>query len=200
MPKRQRSTRRAYLTTLLTTGQAARQCEVSVPTLRNWIQDGKLAAFRTPGGHYRIERRAFRQFLQVHGMPPYPVSSPEIRILVVDDEPDIVDLLVGFLAQDPRGFKLETATDGYEGLIKVGTFRPSLLILDVLMPRLDGIRVCRHLKANSETRGIKILGITGFPDNIPPLMEAGADACVTKPLDFALVRQELERLLPSIEA
>lgn len=57
-----------------------------------------------------------------------------------------------------------------------------------------------HLKANSETRGIKILGITGFPDNIPPLMEAGADACLTKPLDFALVRQELERLLPSIEA
>jgi DNA-binding response OmpR family regulator len=82
----------------------------------------------------------------------------------------------------------------------VRTFRPCLLILDVLMPQLDGIGVCRRLKANAETLGIKILGIAGFPGNIPTLIEAGADACVAKPLDFGLVGQEIERLLASIEA
>jgi CheY-like chemotaxis protein len=67
---------------------------------------------------------------------------------VADDEPDIVGLLVDFLARDPRGLELETALDGYEELTKVGTFRPFLLIPDMLMPRLDAIRVCRRLKAN----------------------------------------------------
>jgi len=128
-------------------------------------------------------------------MPSYVRSAAEIRILIADDEPAIVDMLVDLLADDARGFKLETATDGYEALIKVGAFKPSVLILDVVMPRLDGIEVCRRLKAEPETRAIKILGITGYPDTIPALLEAGVDACLTKPPDVRQVQQALERLL-----
>ncbi len=113
----------------------------------------------------------------------------------MDDEPAIVDVLVDLLASDARGFKLETATDGYEALIKVGAFKPSVLILDVVMPRLDGVEVCRRLKASPETRTIKILGMTGYPGMIPALLEAGADAGLTKPLDLRNVQQTLERLL-----
>lgn len=130
-------------------------------------------------------------------MPAYSVPSTETRILIVDDEPPILDVFVERLASDPRGFKLETAGDGYEALIKVGAFQPTLLILDVAMPRLDGIEVCRRLKETPETRAIKILGITGYPHTIPGLLEAGADACLTKPLDFQQVERELERLLAS---
>ncbi len=128
-------------------------------------------------------------------MPSYLRSAPEVRILIVDDEPAIVDLLVDLLATDARGFKLETATDGYEALIKVGAFKPSVLILDVVMPRLDGMEVCRRVKAEPETRATKILGITGYPDMIPALLEAGADACLTKPADLPQVPHALERLL-----
>jgi CheY-like chemotaxis protein len=120
--------------------------------------------------------------------------------LIVDDEPQVVDLFVDLLAEDPRGFLLDTAMDGYEALIKVGTFQPSLLILDVVMPRLDGVEVCRRLKAAPETRAMRILGITGYPNMIPALMEAGADACLTKPLELRLVQKELQRLLASLEA
>jgi len=187
---------RAYLTV----GEAARHCRVSPPALRAWIRDGKLRAFRTLGKHCRIELKEFQRFLREHGMPPYPAPPPETRILVVDDQPRIVDVLVDFLAGDPRGFKLETATDGYEALIKVGAFNPALLILDVAMPRLDGIEVCRRLKADPETRAIKILGITGYPDMIPPLLRAGADACLAKPLVLATVQQEIDRLLGGLEA
>ncbi len=183
------------LNTLLTTGQAARHCQVSVPGLRRWVREGKLLGFRTPGGHYRIELNEFQRFLNQHGMPAYPVPSPDVGILIVDDEPAIVALFVDFLTADPRGFKLEMATDGYEALIRVGAFKPALLILDVAMPRLDGLEVCRRLKAAPETRAIKILGITGYPDMIPALLEVGADACLTKPVDLGRVRQELERLL-----
>jgi excisionase family DNA binding protein len=198
MEKAQKLFHRTYLTT----GQAARHCQVSVPALKRWIQDGRLATFKTPGGHRRIGIEEFQSFLQQHGMPPYPTPAPEsaTRILIVDDEPLVVDLFVDLLTSDPRGFTLTTAQDGYDALIKVGTFQPSLLILDVLMPRLDGVEVCRRLKAQPETQAIKILGITGYPHMIPALMAAGADACLPKPLDFQLVQQELQRLLATLEA
>jgi len=94
-------------------------------------------------------------------------------IFSVDDEPHIVDLCMALLAHDPRGFKFDTATDGYAALIKVGMFNPSVLILDLFMPRLDGIEVCRRLKGNSDTQHMKILGITGYPHLIPALMAVG---------------------------
>jgi len=188
-----------YDSDYLTTGEAARHCQVSIPALKRWIRDRRLVAFKTPGGHYRIELKEFQRFLQQHGMPAYPAQSPQARILIVDDEPTIVDVLVDLLAGDPRGFKLETATDGYEALVKVGAFKPSLVILDVHMPLLDGMEVCRRLKASPETRAIKILGITGYSDMIPTLREAGADACLSKPLDLRAMKQELERLLASPE-
>lgn len=179
----------------LTTGGAASHCHVTSPAIKNWIREGKLKAFRTPGGHSRIEIKEFQRFLREHGMPPYPAPSPEPRILIVDDEPEIVSILADFLTSDPRGFKIETATDGYVALVKVGDFKPTVLILDVVIPQIDGVEVCRRLKADPGTHTIKILGITGYPDMIPALLEAGADACLTKPLDLPLVRQELEGLL-----
>ena len=117
----------------------------------------------------------------------------------VDDEPDTIDLFVRLLAVDPGGFQLDTATDGYDALIKVGMFQPSLLILDLSMPGMDGIEVCRRLKANPATQAIKILGITGYPHLIPGLMAAGADACLTKPLALRHMQQELEHLLAALE-
>lgn len=179
----------------LTTAEAAHHAQVSIPSIRNWIRTGQLRASTTPGRHRRIAVADFQQFLREHGLPPYPVRSSELRILIADDESEVVDLLVDYLRGDARRFKLETAMDGYEALIKIGSFKPSIVILDVVMPRLDGVEVCRRLKANPETRNIKILGVTGYPDRIPALLEAGADACVTKPMDLAHVRQELERLL-----
>jgi len=179
----------------LTTGQAARHCQVSIPALKGWIRSGRLTAFKTPGGHSRIELGEFQRFLLKHGMPTYPVASPTSRILIVDDEPLIVDLFVELLTRDPRGFTLETATNGYDALIKVGSFKPSVLILDVVMPELDGVEVCRRLKEDPETRRIKILGVTGYPDSVPDLIAAGADACLTKPLNLRKMEPELERLL-----
>ncbi|MBI2460278.1 MAG: response regulator [Candidatus Rokubacteria bacterium] len=179
----------------LRTGQAARHCQVSTPTVKRWIREGRLRAFKTPGRHTRIELAEFQRFLKQYGMPAYPGREPEPRVLIVDDEPDVVELLVDVLAGDPRGFKIETAMDGYEALIKVGAFKPSVLILDIVMPRLDGVEVCRRLKAGPDTRGIRILGITGYPDTIPRLLQAGADACLTKPLDVQELRRQVDRFL-----
>jgi two-component system, chemotaxis family, response regulator PixH len=97
-------------------------------------------------------------------------------------------------------FVIETATDGYEALVKVGTFAPAVIILDAVMPGLDGIEACRCLRRLAETRDIRILGVTGHPSVIPVLRGAGADACVTKPFDPTVVVRELERLAASNRA
>jgi len=176
--------------------QAAEHCEVSPPTLRRWIRDGSLATISTPGGHHRIARSEFRRFLAERRLPAYPGTDVELRVLVVGDDPLMVDFLVQLLRDDPRAFKIETAGDGYEALIKVGAFQPSLLILDVVMPELDGIEVCRRIKTSAATQGIKILGLTGYPETLSALAAAGADACLAKPFKPEQMQRTLERLLP----
>lgn len=180
----------------ITVRQAAGHCEVAISTLKRWIEAGTLRAIRTPGGHYRIEFAEFQRFLHQQGMAPFSRQPPEqVRILIVDDDRHIVELLADLLAKDPRAFKLETATDGFDALVKVGSFRPVLLILDVSMPGMDGLEVCRRLKIHAETRTIQILGITGHPEKGLALMEAGADGCLAKPLRLPVVKDELDRLL-----
>ena len=177
----------------LTTRQAASHCRVSIPTLRRWIRAGDLGAHLTPGGHRRIDLPEFQRFLRAQGRPAYPVASgARARVLLVDDEPLVVQLLHDLLAD---GFVIETATDGYEALVKVGTFRPALIILDVVLAGLDGIEACRCLRRLPETRELRILGMTGHPSMVPVLLGAGADACVTKPLDLDQVCHEIKRLL-----
>lgn len=180
----------------ITTSAAAAHCRVSVPTLKRWIRAGTLAAYRTPGGHYRIVSDQFHQFLEAQGMPPYQGAPPAgIRVLIADDDPALVEVLTAVLTDSPRGFEVEAATDGYEALVKVGAFKPAILILDVLMPGLDGVEVCRRLRAAAETRDMKILGLTGRLDAIPTLLAAGAHACLAKPAGLEQIRAAVEALL-----
>ena len=177
----------------LTTRQAAAHCRVSIPTLRRWIRAGELGAHLTPGGHRCIDLHEFQRFLRAQGRPAYPAATePRTRVLLVDDEPLVVQMLHDLLVDGP--FVIETATDGYEALVKVGTFRPALIILDVVLAGLDGVEACRCLRRMRETKDVKILGVTGHPSMVPVLLGAGADACVTKPLDLELVYREINRL------
>src|SRR5262245_8736353 len=179
----------------LTTGQAASHCQVSTPTVKTWIREGRLRAYKTPGGHARIAVDEFQRFLKRHRMPIYPTPPPPAGVLIVDDEPQIVEMLVEFLTHHPRGFKIETASDGYEALIKLGSLRPALLILDAMMPKLDGMEVCRHLRSNPETKGIRILGVTGHPAMASELLAAGADAVLSKPLALDALESHLSGLV-----
>src|SRR4029453_4886811 len=124
------------------------------------------------------------------GRPPYPIGAgTRTRLLVVDDEPLVVAMLVDLLSEG--SFTIETATDGYEALVKVGTFRPAVIILDAVMPGPDGVAAGRCLRRLPEPRDIRLLGVTGHPSVMPVLRGAGADAWPPKPLDPTVVVREL---------
>lgn len=179
----------------LTTGQVARACGVSLVTVKKWIKQGKLAAFRTPGEHYRVTAGEFDRFRSAYGFPRESRERP--RILIIDDDPGIVSLLSDILRRGRRAPKIDAAFDGYEGILKVGSFRPDLLLLDLRMPGLDGFEVCRRIKADPAARATKILAITAYPENQARerALQAGADAFLTKPFEIAELKARVRELL-----
>ncbi len=197
MAKTQPKDRRFFTTT-----EVARYCEVSNDGVLKWIKAGKLRAFSTPGGHYRISAEDFREFLTLYAFPIQESffgtgtsGSQARRILVVDDEPDQREIVLRLLGKIDPDWIVDQAADGYEAGIKIGMSRPDVVVLDIMMPKVDGLSLCRTIRGNPETRSIRILAITGDPGNEASALEAGADVCLTKPVGLRQLRQEVSRLL-----
>src|SRR2546428_1027925 len=181
----------------LTTGEVASRCQVSVGTVKNWIEAGQLEAFRTPGGPFRIRASASRRFQTAFGFVAEPDEGP--KILVVDDQRDFVDLALATLKELLPDARLEGACGGYEALLRIGSFQPHLLVLDLRMPGLDGFEVCRRVKEAPLTKATKIVAMTGVGDDQAEqlALTCGADAFVIqRPRLTALVREVKSLLDP----
>ncbi len=117
------------------------------------------------------------------------------KILVVDDEPDIVKLL--FARLKAAGYTPLAAYDGEEALKAVRESRPDLIVLDIMLPKLDGYQVCRLLKFDTQTSMIPIILLTARAQDADRKMgmDVGADAYINKPFDAPTVFKKIEELL-----
>ena len=108
------------------------------------------------------------------------------------------DEVVDFLSLD-GDYELASAADGFEAGLRTATFRPDLLILDLVMPNMDGFRVCEAIRTSPDTRHIRILVVTGYPDqeNIDRALRSGADCCMAKPFAVRELKQKVAELLPT---
>ena len=183
----------------LTTGDIARYCHVSHVAVWKWIKKGRLKAWRLPGGHYRVERDVFKAFLLAHDMPldRGVFGSDTRRILVIDDEFSILEIASRALQQLGDDVTVATASDGFEAGLQVATFKPDLLLLDLMMPRMNGFEVCRLVRKNPATAHTKILVITAFGshENLQRALEAGADDFMHKPVDLEQLKAKVQTLL-----
>lgn len=180
----------------LTTGDVAKLTGVTRTTVLHWIKSGKLrAALTTAGGHYRIAEADLAEFLKERGAPPQ--AQRKQRILVVDDDPAILDLVVRILRPVFPNCTFETAADGVDAGLKLLRFAPDLLILDLLLPGVDGFEVCRLVRSDPDLRDTAILCITGHtePGVRELAMSAGADECLLKPLEVEVLRHHVRQLL-----
>ena len=180
-----------------TTGEIAGFCDVTINAVKKWIASGKLDAFRTPGGHYRVNRNNFLDFVGRYKLDIKERIFPEKkRVLIIDDEREVVEFIKGALEAMGDGFLIETAGDGYEALIKVGDFKPELLVLDLRMPKIDGFEVCRRIKGDEKTKEIKVLAVTAYGrDDMDEIMRCGADYCLSKPIKLKDFQRNVQRLL-----
>ncbi|MDE2491726.1 MAG: response regulator [Elusimicrobia bacterium] len=180
-----------------TTHDVARLCDASPSSVVNWINDGRLKSFHTPGGHHRVSREDLIAFIRSLKMPLPPELSARRRVLVVDDEPGMARAIEKAYALRADEFEVETCGDGIDALIRIGRRPPDLVVLDVVLPKMDGLRVCRVLKSKPETRGIRIVAISGKrpPFSEKRLAETGIDAFYRKPVDLIALLETSVRLL-----
>ncbi|MDO9124894.1 MAG: response regulator [Deltaproteobacteria bacterium] len=184
---------------ILTVSQAGKYCRVSPKTIINWIEAGHLKAYKTVGGHRRIKKEDLDQFLRDKGMPlpEEPKGEERKKILVVDDDKIIVETIVQSLEEDEYGYEMISASDGFEAGLQVSHFKPHLLILDIMMPDINGYEVCQKIKLNPETKDIKIIVLSAYLNDeaFKQMKEYGADACFSKPLPLEQLKYEVAKLL-----
>ncbi|MEM7477191.1 MAG: response regulator [Planctomycetota bacterium] len=169
--------------TVFTTGEAAKICKVSQQTIIRCFDNGTLKGFRVPGSRFRrIPRDQLFAFMKDNGIPTDALENGKKKLLIVDDEQDLVDLMQGAFERDGR-FDIRTANNGFDAGMAVKEFRPDIVILDVMLPDINGKEVCQRVRSDSTLDSVKIICISGMieGDKVTDLHEAGANDFMQKP-------------------
>lgn len=179
----------------LSTGEIAKYCHVSPVTVYHWVKDGKIKAFATPGGHYRVLPSDFRDFLVRNLMPVPPVfrERKERRLLVVDDDEGMLEVIRAVAEGLEPKIAVRTAMNGYHACLALGAEPAAAALVDLKMPGMDGLELCRALRTADATREMAIVVVSGFRDEEAARALAGIG--VTRHLDKPFAARELETLL-----
>ena len=169
--------------TVFTTGEAAKICKVSQQTIIRCFDSGQLKGFRVPGSRFRrIPRDQLFAFMKDNGIPTEALESGKRKVLIVDDDEELVELLKDTFDRDGR-FDVRTANNGFDAGMLVKEFRPELVVLDVMLPDINGREVCVRVRSDSTLDEVKIICISGMveADKVADLKAAGANDFVQKP-------------------
>ena len=171
--------------------EVAKICGVVNQTVINWIRAGHLEASVTPGGQFRIYPENLKSFLDSKGMKVPEevqtlVSPPKAAVLVVEDDRIFNELLRAHLSRAFPESTLMAAFDGFEAGSLLGVHKPRVVVLDLNLPGVDGIELCRRIKQEPGFEKPLVIGITASndPGLEAQLMKWGADAFFRKPFDL----------------
>ncbi len=182
---------------VFTTGEAAEVCKVSQQTIIRCFDSGRLQGFRVPGSRFRrIPRAELIRFMKTNDIPTDALESSTRRILIVDDDDQIVDMLRDVLGQDDR-FDVRTAATGYDAGLLTEQFKPHLILLDFMLPDINGNLVCKRVKSNPDLANTKVLIVSGVVNQseIDDLSDHGADGFLKKPFDVSELMSLIEELM-----
>lgn len=180
-----------------TTGEVAAICNISQQTVIRCFDSGRLKGFRVPGSKFRrIPRDKLIQFMKDNHIPLDQLDSGKKRILIVDDDPAIVEMFMDLLGADGR-FEVKSAATGYDAGMLTHQFRPDLILLDYKLPDLNGNVVCKTIRSNPEFENTRIILMSGVadPDEVEELLRAGADVFIRKPFKIDEVVRRMTELL-----
>lgn len=188
---------------LCTTREAAKRLGVSLRTVQLWVESGVLRAWKTAGGHRRILVASVDDILKqrraaLGGAEASAAGAQPFTLVVVEDDPDLLKLYRLQVAAWKLPLQLVTATNGFEGLVRIGETQPRMLITDLNMPGMDGFRMIRSLRGSADYKDMDIVAVTaldkaeiadrgGLPEDVKVM---------TKPVPFS----ELERLVRAKQA
>ena len=172
--------------TVFTTGEAAKICKVSQQTIIRCFDNGQLKGFRVPGSRFRrIPRESLYKFMRDNGIPTDALESGKRKILLVDDDVDLVEMIQKVLDEDGR-FEVKVAQNGFDAGMMVKEYRPDLIVLDVMLPDINGKEVCHRVRADVSLEDVRIICISGMveEEKVQELKLAGADDFLHKPFEI----------------
>ncbi len=177
----------------LTPGQVADLFMISAAAVRIWAEKGELKTMMTPGGHRRFLKTDMLEFARSRKLDLKDMESNKQRLLIVDDDKQFSGYLSELLNKYSEQFDVDVANDGFDAGIKVRDFQPDVVLLDLMMPDLDGFKVCERLLSSATGESIRVIAMSGYPtpENVKQILAAGAEVCLPKPID----RDRLFKLL-----
>ena len=184
--------------TVFTTGEAAKICKVSQQTIIRCFDSGQLKGFRVPGSRFRrIPREQLYMFLRDNGIPTDALESGKRKVLIVDDDEELVELITDALKRDQR-FEVRSVNNGFDAGMMVKEYRPDLIVLDVMLPDINGKEVCQRVRGDKSMNDVRIICISGMveEDKVSELKAAGADDFMHKPFE---VERLIERMCQHLD-
>ena len=183
---------------IYTTYQIGKFCQVNIRTVIRWIETGKLKAYSTPGGHRRVKWSDLITFLTENRMPiPRELEEAKRKkILVVDDDPDFLDIVTKILEKVPD-IEIRTTASGFDAGMLVAEWLPDLILLDFIMPDLDGFEVTSKIKSNPRLKKIPIIAVTSItdPHELEKVKTSRVDTVVTKPIESESFLKKIDRFI-----
>ena len=183
--------------TVFTTGEAAKICKVSQQTIIRCFDNGQLKGFRVPGSRFRrIPREMLYKFMKDNGIPTDALETGRRKVLLVDDDTELVEIMTKFLEEDGR-FEVKIATTGFDAGMLVKEYRPDMLVLDVMLPDINGKEVCHRVRADPSLEDVRILCISGLveEDKVQELRLSVADDFMHKPFEIDYLVERMCQLL-----
>ena len=184
---------------LIKTQEVAKICRVAQGTVIRWIKEGRLPASTTAGGHNRVRLNDLVVFLRNLNLPvPAELSAEDKkRILIVDDEKEVRNMIRWMLEQDFKDTLIEEAEEGFVAGWKTHSFRPDLVVLDLMLPGLDGYHVCEFIRQFPELKQTKIIAISALndPEVAKKFLALGANEFMVKPFDLDVLKKKIRVLL-----
>ncbi len=183
--------------------EIAKICQVSPSSVTRWIHEGKLPASTTAGGHHRVLAENLLKFLKSLKMPIPPElgeaekKSASLKALVIDDEFGVREMIRWMFQRHFPDIEIQEADEGFAAGWKACALKPRLVILDLMLPGLDGYKVCQFIRSFEELKETKILAMTGLQtaDVRTKMLQFGADDFIAKPFDVGVLRQKIDALL-----
>jgi excisionase family DNA binding protein len=182
---------------VFTTGEVAEICKVSQQTVIRCFDNGRLNGFRVPGSRFRrIPRESLIQFMKDNNIPLDQLEMGKRRVLVVDDDPAIVEMLVELLERDGR-FEVQTAATGFDAGLRTKEFQPDVIVLDYMLPDINGSGVIRSVRSDPSVRDVKIIIVSGVVnrEDVENLLECGADDFMQKPFNIEQLVKRITELV-----
>ena len=181
---------------IFSTFEVAKMLELSPGTVANWVDAGRLKAFNTLGGHRRIKAEDLESFLTENKIPaPKELSermtSPK-KVLIVEDDEKFLKLMERFFKTFRKKWDVYSAADGFQAGSLVGSEKPDVVILDIMLPDINGFKVCEIIKASNKKT--LVIAVTGYDseDIKSKILAAGADAYYVKPFKFQDLVERIE--------